>query len=222
MQKQYRKTKIKIFKEKCMKRVAFLTVLLVLFLAAGIVYAGKEVPCPRCNGSRKVTENCPNSSCRNGGIPCTACNASGEKKERCTGCNNGYIEKITTLPCQTCKGYKTVTENRPVACGHCRNGQRAVTVNGQVKYVKCDTCNGTGKRDNYVKVTCPTCNGTGNSGTTQTSREKHNCDNGYITKKCDVCQGNRGTTCPTCKGYASIQKDCPKCWGRGTVTVADD
>jgi len=204
-----------------MKKIIFLTILLALFLAVGSVYAAREVTCPECKGSRKVGANCPNSSCRNGTIPCTACNRSGVKKERCTGCDNGYTTKTINKVCPTCKGRKTVAENRPVACRYCRNGKRPITVNGQVRYVDCDQCHGKGTRDNYVQVTCGTCGGTGSAGT-ETVKEKHNCDNGYITKRCDACQGNGGTMCQTCKGYGSVPKDCSKCWGRGTVTVADD
>jgi DnaJ-class molecular chaperone len=94
---------------------------------------------------------------------------------------------------------------------------------GTVTYVKCQNCNGTGQKDNYVNVACRPCGGSGYSGT-ETVRERctrSGCSSGYITGTCNTCNGRTGTVCSKCNGYANIQKDCRRCSGNGFIYVSE-
>lgn len=71
------------------------------------------------------------------------------------------------------------------------------------KYVKCDTCSGTGAKDGTSYSTCGTCHGTG-----------------QVTRVTNTFLGQMQTTstCPTCGGEGqTITTKCMKCGGDGIV-----
>ena len=71
------------------------------------------------------------------------------------------------------------------------------------KYVRCDTCKGTGARGNSGHHTCPTCNGSG-----------------HMTKVTNTFLGQMQTTttCPQCGGEGRIiVEKCNDCAGNGIV-----
>ena len=71
------------------------------------------------------------------------------------------------------------------------------------KQVGCDTCDGSGARDQTSRTTCPTCNGRGI--VRQVSRSLFG-------------QFVREAPCPECDGNGEIIRDpCPSCRGTGTV-----
>lgn len=196
-----------------------LILLAVISFGISNVYAQKSVTCPSCNGSCKTTERCGN--CHNGAILCNSCSGSGEKKERCHGCNHGYIERTVRKICSNCNGNRYFTQNQPKDCS-CRNGKVAKTTRGGVViYVACSRCNGRGILDNHVNVACRSCGATGYFGT-ETIRERHNCDYGYISNKCYTCNGRGSYMCSKCQGYANIQVGCRRCKGAGRIYVYVD
>jgi molecular chaperone DnaJ len=71
------------------------------------------------------------------------------------------------------------------------------------KYVKCDTCHGSGAKAGSGNTTCSTCRG-----------------NGQVTQFTNTFLGRMQTTstCPTCGGEGQIVKDkCNVCYGDGIV-----
>ncbi len=193
--------------------------LLIILSIAGFTitaYAQKTVPCPNCHGACKVTERC--GACHNGAVFCNSCSGSGEKRERCSGCNGGYTERTVSKVCPGCNGRKSFSQNQPTDCS-CRGGKRPVQNGNSVSYVDCTRCKGTGKLDNYVSIACRSCGGMGYSGT-ETIREKHSCNNGYISSTCSICSGKGAYVCSKCQGYANIQVDCRRCSGYGKIYVA--
>jgi molecular chaperone DnaJ len=71
------------------------------------------------------------------------------------------------------------------------------------KYVKCDTCHGSGAKAGSGNTTCSTCRG-----------------NGQVTQFTNTFLGRMQTTstCPTCSGEGQIVKDkCNVCYGDGIV-----
>jgi len=205
-----------------MKKFLLVLVTFVCFGISSSVYAQKKVPCPNNCNNGKVTERCDARGCYNGAIPCTSCGGSGKKSERCS-CDGGYVSKTVQKKCTNCNGARYFRENQPVPCNNCRGGQRPVNNGGTVTYVKCQNCNGTGQKDNYVNVACRPCGASGYSGT-ETVRERcsrSGCSNGYITGTCNTCNGRTGTVCTKCNGYANIQKDCRRCNGNGFIYVSE-
>ena len=82
-------------------------------------------------------------------------------------------------------------------------------VNGTVKKLKinknvaCDSCGGSGAKDEHSRTTCSTCNGSG-----------------YVTRVVNTFFGQTQTTqpCPTCGGEGKvITTPCDKCKGEGVV-----
>ena len=82
-------------------------------------------------------------------------------------------------------------------------------VNGTVKKLKinknvaCDSCGGSGAKDEHSRTTCSTCNGSG-----------------YVTRVGNTFFGQTQTTqpCPTCGGEGKvITTPCDKCKGEGVV-----
>ncbi len=177
--------------------------------------AQSTVTCPTCDGSGKVTKRC--GHCHNGAIFCETCNYTGKIKERCYECDNGYIETTVKKRCTQCNhGYVRV--NRPTPCS-CRGGKRPQKgPGGQTVYVTCNRCNGRGQLDNYVSERCSYCGGSGYSGT-ETKREKHHCNYGWIEKTCGECNGKRSYLCSHCQGYANVSTTCDRCRGNGRIYV---
>jgi len=71
------------------------------------------------------------------------------------------------------------------------------------KYVKCDTCNGSGAKDKNSMQTCSTCGG-----------------NGQVRKVTNTFLGQMQTvtTCPTCNGEGTtITAKCTSCKGEGRI-----
>ena len=204
---------------------------ILLFFIGTMVYARTEHKCDRCNGSGKVITKC--DSCYNGAVMCRSCSGARETRTKCTGCDNGYVSKTVSKTCTSCNGRKSFSQNNPITCTLCQGrkqvpstvgGGRSVTgrdgnqstTQGAVTYVNCQRCRGTGQQDNYVNIACGACGGSGTSGT-ETVREKHSCNNGYITSKCTTCNGVGSFSCTKCNGYANIQSNCSRCSGYGVI-----
>lgn len=71
------------------------------------------------------------------------------------------------------------------------------------KYIKCNTCNGTGAKDGSSYQSCSSCRGTG-----------------HVTRVTNTFLGQMQTTttCPTCSGEGqTIGSKCSKCMGHGIV-----
>jgi len=78
--------------------------------------------------------------------------------------------------------------------------ERKIKVN---KYITCDSCRGTGAKDNSSFSSCSTCRGTG-----------------HITRIANTILGQMQTTstCPNCGGDGKIiTSKCTKCYGEGIV-----
>ena len=120
------------------------------------IHAQSKVVCPSCHGSRSSIENC--TYCHNGAIFCTNCNGRGSKTSRCSACNgSGVSTRQEKTVCSNCGGRKYFSENRPTSCT-CRGGKRPMkTRGGNIQYVNCNRCNGSGQLDNYINVACRQC-----------------------------------------------------------------
>jgi molecular chaperone DnaJ len=81
-----------------------------------------------------------------------------------------------------------------------RGAEKKIKVN---KYIKCDSCDGSGAEGNSSHSTCTTCNGSG-----QVIRVQNTI----------LGQMQTSSTCPTCNGDGKIIKNkCKKCSGEGIV-----
>ena len=78
--------------------------------------------------------------------------------------------------------------------------ERKIKVN---KYITCDSCRGTGAKDNSSYSNCSTCRGTG-----------------HVTRIANTILGQMQTTstCPNCGGEGKIiTSKCTKCYGEGVI-----
>jgi DnaJ-class molecular chaperone len=203
----------------------------LLFIGT-MVYAYTQHTCGDCKGVGHIVNKC--NSCYNGAIICRTCSGAKETRVKCTGCDGGYISKTVPKTCTNCNGAKSFRENQPITCTVCQGrkqvpstvgGGRSITgrdgsqttTQGAVTYVNCQRCSGRGQLDNYVNIACRPCGGKGTIGS-ETVREKHTiCNNGFITSKCNTCNGIGSLSCPQCKGFANIKTDCRRCKGLGYV-----
>jgi molecular chaperone DnaJ len=75
------------------------------------------------------------------------------------------------------------------------------------KFVACDTCNGTGAKDENSHATCTTCNGTG-----QVTR----------VQRTILGQVQTASICPDCNGEGkTITEKCPACHGEGVTKTEE-
>ncbi len=202
-----------------MKNVFWNYLLFVLLVVISEnVTAQSWVTCPECHGNKTTVEKCKN--CRNGAVYCEACNYSGKIKTRCPGCNgSGYTFKTVKKICPDCNGQRFFKKNSPVKCSNC-GGRGKVSMGRNVggHMYNCRKCGGSGQVDNYINAACRKCGATGYFGT-ETVKERHHCDNGYVTKDCSICKGRGCYACPVCKGYSEIQTSCKRCHGNGSIYV---
>ncbi len=123
------------------------------------------------------------------GVPCVRCYGIGTQS--CTACGGAGI-----LPCTNpnCAGGIEI-------CPDCNGrGRTSGSRGATAMQIRCETCNGTGKR------TCSTCNGKG-------CIECTNCQ-GRGENICTACRGTgEGSVCSKCQGDGTIP--CPRCNGTG-------
>ncbi len=194
----------------------FFALIMMFVLGGSVAVAQTRHTCPSCNGEGKTVERCPNG-CHNGAIYCVTCDYSGTVKERCPNCTNGYVTKKVRNTCSNCGGQRYFRVEDRKNCS-CRGGKRPVNQNGQVIYINCNRCNGTGYLTSYHNENCSTCNGSGYNGYSETQERCSNCGgSGSISKTCPKCNGNRSYMCPRCSGYANITVKCSRCNGNGVI-----
>lgn len=107
-----------------------------------------KVKCKQCDGEGVILcKTCKDES-EPGRIECKSCDGDGQKT--CTKCNYGSIE------CKDCKGSGSRGK-----CKDCKgNGELGKCTSCDDGHVKCDVCNGTGKKPKgSKKQLCPDCAG---------------------------------------------------------------
>ncbi len=166
------------------------------------------VECENCNGRGYFTHTC--SYCQGKGKLYNTYKSTGSCPT-CVGtgiapCNN--CENMGYFTCSTCSG------SGGLRCTACNGaGVRTFSYNGQVEYVKCGGCSGTGY------CTCLSCNGIGHVKCRSCHGEGH--------IKCPTCGGTGGNytttvteesgVCLNCNGSGKIKEECEECDGSGVV-----
>lgn len=195
-----------------MKKIVMILVAVIGFGMSSAI-AQSKVTCPKCSGSKKEVQKCPNN-CHNGAIFCNSCSGSGQKKSTCSGCGgSGYTTRTVQNRCSNCNGVGYFSKNNPTTCTGCGGA-------GQRQGRTCGNCRGKGQIDNISNIACRPCGGRGTIS--KTKQEKHSCNNGYVTNNCGTCSGRGSYMCSRCQGYASIQTDCSRCRGAGYVFVYNE
>lgn len=188
----------------------------ILFSALSLCAQSRNT-CPDCNGDGEKIERC--SDCHNGAVYCKTCDYRGTIDSNCSSCNGqGYTLETVKKTCSSCQGARYTRMQKSTPCS-CRGGKRPQTTRGgNVVYIDCSRCNGTGQLISYYNAACRYCAGSGYSGTETKQNTCYNCNGAGVKKEtCYTCNGKGAYVCSVCHGYANIKKPCKRCSGYGFI-----